>query len=129
VLFSQDEPPVPYLVEDRVIVSGDNFVSVNATVSYANEPVVSFSFDSKGKARFAEATSQNVGKPFAIILDYQVLSAPVIREPILGGTGQISGNFTMESAKELALILRSGPMGAKMKIVEVRTIAPGGVQN
>lgn len=130
VLFSQDEPPVPYLVEDRVIVSGDNIVDAQAVYNMAmNEPAVSFRFDAKGAARFGEATSQNVGKPFAIILDGQVLSAPVIREPILGGTGQISGNFTKESADDLALILRSGPMAATLKIVDVRTIAPGGVQN
>jgi SecD/SecF fusion protein len=130
VLYSQDDPPVPYLVENRVIVSGDNIVNAQATYNSAmNEPVVSFAFDAKGKTRFAEATSQNVGKPFAIILDNQVLSAPIIREPILGGTGQISGNFTKESADDLALLLRSGPMPAKLKIVEVRTIAPGGVQN
>ncbi|UCI05107.1 SecDF P1 head subdomain-containing protein [Mesorhizobium sp. B1-1-8] len=130
VLFSQDEPPVPYLVEDRVIVSGDNIVDARATYNAAMDaPVVSFRFDAKGTARFGEATSQNVGKPFAMILDNQVLSAPIIREPILGGSGQISGNFTKESADDLALILRSGPMAASLKIVEVRTIAPGGVQN
>ena len=130
VLYSQDDPPVPYLVENRVIVSGDSVVNAQATYNSAmNEPVVSFAFDTKGKTRFAQATSQNVGRPFAIILDNQVLSAPIIREPILGGTGQISGNFTKESAQDLALLLRSGPMPAKLKIVDVRTIAPGGVQN
>ncbi|MER9252521.1 hypothetical protein NKI59_12020 [Mesorhizobium sp. M0598] len=130
VLYSQDDPPIPYLVEDRVIVSGDNIVDARATYNSAmNEPVVSFNFDSKGTTRFAQATSQNVGKQFAMILDSQVLSAPVIREPILGGSGQISGNFTNESAKELALLLRSGPLPARLKIVEERTIAPGGGQN
>lgn len=130
VLYSQDDPPVPYLVEDRVIVSGENIVDAKATYSSdMNEPVISFNFDSKGKTRFAQATSQNVGKQFAMILDNQVLSAPIIREPILGGSGQISGNFTKESANGLALLLRSGPMPARLKIVEERTIAPGGVQN
>ncbi len=129
VLFSQDDPPVPYLVEDRVIVSGENIVDAKATSSYTNEPVVSFNFDSKGRARFAQATSQNVGKQFAMILDNQVLSAPIIREPILGGSGQISGNFTKESANDLALLLRSGPMPVGLKIVEERTIAPDEVQN
>ncbi|WP_192257295.1 SecDF P1 head subdomain-containing protein [Mesorhizobium caraganae] len=130
VLYSQDDPPVPYLVENRVIVSGDDIVDAQATVaSQTNWPVVSFSFNSKGKERFGWATSQYVGRPFAIILDGQVVSAPIIREPILGGAGQISGNLTKQSAGDLALLLRSGPMPAHLKILEERTIAPGGVQN
>ncbi|RVA20505.1 protein translocase subunit SecDF, partial [Mesorhizobium sp. M7D.F.Ca.US.004.03.1.1] len=85
VLYSQDDPPVPYLIENRVIVSGENLVDAQATYnSQNNEPVVSFRFDSKGAARFGQATAQNVGKLFAIILDNQVISAPQIREPILG---------------------------------------------
>ncbi|RUY83343.1 protein translocase subunit SecDF, partial [Mesorhizobium sp. M7A.F.Ca.CA.003.01.2.1] len=107
VLYSQDDPPVPYLIENRVIVSGENLVDAQATYnSQNNEPVVSFRFDSKGAARFGQATAQNVGKLFAIILDNQVISAPQIREPILGGTGQISGNFTAQSANDLAVLLR-----------------------
>ncbi|RWD17400.1 MAG: protein translocase subunit SecDF, partial [Mesorhizobium sp.] len=79
VLYSQDDPPVPYLIENRVIVSGENLVDAQATYnSQTNEPVVSFTFDSKGAARFGQATSQNVGKLFAIILDNQVISAPQI---------------------------------------------------
>jgi SecD/SecF fusion protein len=130
VLYSRDDPPEPYLIENRVIVSGENILNATATNSPAlNEPVVSFQFDKKGTERFAAITSQNVGKPFAMILDNQVLSAPIIREPILGGTGQISGNFTKQSAQDLALLLRSGAMPAKLAIVEQRTIAPGGDQH
>src|SRR5690606_39931574 len=99
VLYSQDDPPVPYLIEDRVIVAGENLVDAQATFNQqTSEPVVSFRFDAKGASRFGQATQQNVGRLFAIVLDNQVISAPQIREPILGGTGQISGSFTTDSA-------------------------------
>ncbi|WP_292398438.1 protein translocase subunit SecD, partial [Mesorhizobium sp.] len=126
VLYSQDDPPVPYLIENRVIVSGENLTDAQATYnSQTNEPVVSFTFDSKGAARFGQATSQNVGKLFAIILDNQVISAPQIREPILGGSGQISGNFTAESANDLAVLLRAGALPATLTVIEERTVGPG----
>jgi len=125
VLYSTDDPPVPYLIEDRVIVSGENLVDAQATFDQrTSEPVVSFRFDSKGAARFGQATQQNVGRLFAIILDNQVISAPQIREPILGGTGQISGNFTAQSANDLAVLLRAGALPADLKIVEERTVGP-----
>ena len=89
------------------------------------EPIVSFRFNSTGARKFAEATQQNVGKPFAIILDSKVISAPVIREPILGGTGQISGNFTVEQANDLAILLRAGALPAPLTVVEERTVGPG----
>ena len=80
VIYSMDDPPVPYLIEDRVIVSGENLVDAQATFdSRTNEPVVSFRFDAKGATRFGQATQQNVGRLFAIILDNQVISAPQIR--------------------------------------------------
>lgn len=126
VLYSKDDPPVPYLIENRVIVSGENLVDAQATFnSQTNEPVVSFRFDSKGATRFGQATQQNVGKLFAIILDNQVISAPQIREPILGGTGQISGNFTAQSANDLAVLLRAGALPATLTVVEERTVGPG----
>ena len=124
-MYSQDDPPVPYLIENRVIVSGENLVDAQATFDQrTNEPVVSFRFDAKGAARFGAATQQNVGKLFAIILDEQVISAPQIREPILGGTGQISGNFTVQSANDLAVLLRAGALPADLTIVEERTVGP-----
>jgi len=89
------------------------------------EPIVSFRFNSIGARKFAEATQQNVGKPFAIILDGKVISAPVIREPILGGTGQISGNFTVEQANDLAILLRAGALPVALTVVEERTVGPG----
>lgn len=125
VMYSQDDPPVPYLIENRVIVSGENLVDAQASYDQrTNEPVVTFRFDTKGAARFGQATQQNVGRPFAIILDNQVISAPRINEPILGGSGQISGNFSPESANDLAVLLRAGALPADLTIVEERTVGP-----
>ncbi len=126
VMYSQDDPPIPYLVESRVIVSGESLVDAQASFNQqTNEPVVSFRFDTKGSQRFAQATQQNVGRPFAIILDKQVISAPVIREPIIGGSGQISGNFTVDSANDLAVLLRAGALPATLTVIEERTVGPG----
>lgn len=125
IMYSTDDPPVPYVIESRVIVSGENLVDAQATFDQrTSEPVVSFRFDAKGAARFGQATQQNVGRPFAIILDNEVISAPRINEPILGGTGQISGNFTSESANDLAVLLRAGALPADLTIVEERTVGP-----
>src|SRR5690606_8281114 len=119
------DPPVPYLIENRIIVSGENLVDAQATFDQrTNEPVVSFRFDSKGAQRFGSATQQNVGRLFAIVLDDQVISAPQIREPILGGTGQISGSFSVQGANDLAVLLRAGALPADLTIVEERTVGP-----
>jgi protein-export membrane protein SecD len=88
------------------------------------EPVVAFRFNSAGARRFAEITSQNVGKPFAIVLDNKVITAPVIRSPIIGGSGIISGNFTVESGNDLSLLLRAGALPAPLKIIEERSVGP-----
>ncbi|WP_406871660.1 protein translocase subunit SecDF [Aminobacter sp. P9b] len=125
VMYSQDDPPIPYLIENRVIVSGENLVDAQATFDQrTSEAVVSFRFDGKGASRFGQATQQNVGRLFAIILDNQVISAPRINEPILGGSGQISGSFTAESANDLAVLLRAGALPADLTIVEERTVGP-----
>lgn len=125
VMYSQDDPPVPYLIENRIIVSGENLVDAQASYDQrTSEPVVTFRFDAKGAARFGQATQQNVGRLFAIILDNQVISAPRINEPILGGSGQISGNFSPESANDLAVLLRAGALPADLTIVEERTVGP-----
>jgi protein-export membrane protein SecD len=84
--------------------------------------VVTFRFDAVGAKRFGKVTQDNVGLPFAIVLDNKVISAPVIREPILGGTGQISGNFTVQRANDLAVLLRSGALPAKLTVIEERTV-------
>jgi preprotein translocase subunit SecD len=112
------------IVQRRVMISGENLVDAQATFQ-DNQPVVSFRFDSVGARRFGEATRDNVGRRFAIVLDNKVISAPVIREPILGGSGIISGSFTVESAQDLALLLRAGALPAPLNILEERTVGPG----
>ena len=125
VMYSTDDPPQAYLIETRVIVSGENLVDAQATFDQrTSEPVVSFRFDNRGATLFGQATQANVGKLFAIILDNQVISAPQIREPILGGTGQISGNFSVEGANDLAVLLRAGALPATLTIIEERTVGP-----
>ena len=115
-----------YLIEKRVLVSGGDLVDAQPGFDQrSNEPIVSFRFNSSGARKFAEATQQNVGKPFAIVLDNKVISAPVIREPILGGSGQISGNFTVQQANDLAILLRAGALPAPLTIIEERTVGPG----
>jgi SecD/SecF fusion protein len=125
VLYGEGEAAEPYLVEKRVIISGEDLVDAQASFNQQNnEPVVTFRFDSRGAQRFAQATQQNVGRPFAIILDNRVISAPVIREPIIGGSGQISGNFTVQGANDLAVLLRAGALPATLTVVEERTVGP-----
>lgn len=115
-----------YLIEKRVLVSGGDLVDASPGFDQrTNEPVVNFRFNSSGARKFAEATQANVGKPFAIVLDNQVVSAPVIREPILGGQGQISGNFTVQEANDLAILLRAGALPAPLTIVQENTVGPG----
>jgi len=112
-------------IDKRVILSGDNLD--NARPSFSNETsesVVSFTLDRVGSKRFAKVTSNNVGKRLAIILDNKIVSAPQIREPILGGNGQISGNFNLQSASDLALLLRSGALPAPLNVIEERTVGP-----
>jgi preprotein translocase subunit SecD len=116
--------PRRYVVKKRVMVSGDTLTNAAATFQQG-QPVVSFTFDSVGAKRFADATRDNVGKIFAIVLDNKVISAPVIREPILGGRGVISGHFTVQGAQDLALLLRAGALPAPLKILEERTVGPG----
>ncbi|MBZ9789162.1 protein translocase subunit SecD [Rhizobium sp. 3T7] len=123
VTMLKDEEGNSYPVLDRVEISGDRLS--DARVSFdpnTHEPVVSFRFDSAGATRFADITRQNVGNPFAIVLDDKVLSAPVIREPITGGSGQISGNFSADSATTLAAMLRAGALPAKLTVIEERTV-------
>ena len=115
---------ISYIVSDRVIVSGENLADAQATF-HDGEAVVSFRFDALGGRRFGDATKENVGRPFAIILDNKVISAPVIKEPILGGQGIISGRFTAESARDLALLLRAGALPAPLQVVEEKTVGPG----
>lgn len=125
LLYSVDDPPIPYVIETREIVSGENLEDAQAGFDQqTNEAIVTFRFDGTGAQRFGRATQENVGRPFAIVLDDQVISAPVIREPILGGSGQISGNFTVDGANDLAILLRAGALPLKPTFVEERTVGP-----
>lgn len=124
LLPSAEKNGRPMVVQKRVMVSGDTLVDAQPTFQNG-EPVVSFKFDSVGGRRFGEATRQNTGHLFAIVLDNKIISAPVIREPILGGSGVISGRFTTQSAQDLALLLRAGALPAPIKILEERTVGPG----
>ena len=107
----------------QIIVSGDQLIDAKQEYDQDQRVVVGFTFDTQGGRRFAQATQANTGKPFAIIVDGQVISAPNINEPILGGRGQISGGFTVESANELAIALRSGKLPVALKVVEERTVS------
>ena len=109
----------------RAMVNGDQLVDAQQAFDQtSNEPVVNIRFDSRGSHAFARVTRENVGKPFAIVLDEVVLSAPNINEPILGGSAQISGSFTVQSATDLAVQLRSGKLPVELKVIEERTVGP-----
>jgi preprotein translocase subunit SecD len=114
------------VIERRIMVSGEDLTDAQPGFDQRNgEPIVSFRFNTNGARRFAQVTQENVGKPFAIVLDNEVISAPVIREPILGGSGQISGSFTVQAANDLAILLRAGALPAPLTIIEERTVGPG----
>ena len=126
LLYSASQPKTPYLVEKRILVSGGDLTDAQPGFDQrTSEPIVSFRFNTSGARKFAQVTQENVGKPFAIVLDNEVISAPVIREPILGGSGQISGSFTVQSANDLAILLRAGALPAPLTIIEERTVGPG----
>ena len=111
-------------VKRRVMVSGDQLVDAKQSFDQNGQAVVSIKFNTAGARRFGRVTQENVNKPFAIILDDKVLSAPNINEPILGGQAQISGNFTVETANQLAVSLASGKLPVKLNVIEERTIGP-----
>lgn len=117
--------PRMYLLQKRIMVSGENLTNARPTVDENNSPAVSFTFDSIGTKKFGKVTTENVQRLFAIVLDNEVISAPIIREPILGGRGQISGSMTVEEANDLALLLRAGALPAPLFPVEERSVGPG----
>jgi preprotein translocase subunit SecD len=122
----KDHNQVPYVIQKRIMVSGEDLTDAQPGFDQrTSEPIVTFRFNSNGARRFAQVTQENVGRPFAIVLDNEVISAPVIREPILGGSGQISGSFTVEQANDLAILLRAGALPAPLTIIEERTVGPG----
>ena len=121
--FEEDEEEA--FVSKRIIMSGDNLLDAQPRVdSETNETIVSFTLDRVGAKRFGKATSTGIGKQLAIVLDGKIISAPVIRDTIASGSGQISGGFTFQSATDLALLLRSGALPAPLNIIEERTVGP-----
>jgi SecD/SecF fusion protein len=111
-----------YPIEERIALSGDRLTDARGGFDQANQPVVTFRLDNLGARQFGDITRANVGKPFAIVLDGKVLSAPVIREPIIGGSGQISGGFTVQQTSDLAALLRAGALPAPLTVIEERTV-------
>jgi preprotein translocase subunit SecD len=126
VLMSSTSPKIPYVIKKQVLVSGGDLTDAQPGFDQrSGEPIVSFRFNTSGSRKFAQATSENVGQPFAIVLDNEVISAPVIREPITGGSGQISGSFTVQQVNDLAILLRAGALPAPLTVIEERTVGPG----
>ncbi|MGO9132923.1 MAG: protein translocase subunit SecD [Methylovirgula sp.] len=122
----QVDVPGTLPVEKHVMVQGEDLTDAQPGFdSRTQEPVVNFRFNIRGGQQFGEVTSENVGRLFAIVLDGKVISAPRILSPITGGSGQISGHFTVESANNLAILLRAGALPAKLSIIEERTVGPG----
>lgn len=117
--------PIYYVIKKPVMISGD--LLVNATTGFSSvdsQPVVNIRFNNLGAKKFADITKENVGKPFAIVLDNKILTAPRINEPILGGSAQISGRFTTREANDLAILLRAGALPAPLEVIEERTVGP-----
>ncbi len=123
--FLLQETQEQIIVSKRIILSGENLIDAQPRYdNLNNEPIVAFSLDRLGSQRFGRATTQNIGKKIAIILDDEAISAPVIRDAITGGNGTISGNFTFQGATDLALLLRSGALPTPLTVVEERTVGP-----
>lgn len=122
-LPSADEGDQAYVIKNRVMVSGENLEDAQATFNQG-QPVVSIRFNGLGGKQFGKVTSDNVGRPFAIVLDGHVISAPRINEPILGGSAIISGSFTIQGAQDLALLLRAGALPAPLNVIEQRSVGP-----
>ncbi|MRX49404.1 protein translocase subunit SecD [Paracoccus sp. S-4012] len=121
---SLDEPGVFYALDEVPVVTGEDLVDARPAFDMNGQPSVTFRFNPSGAKRFGTFTANNVGQPFAIVLDDQVISAPVIREAIPGGTGQISGSMNIDQSNELAVLLRAGALPAEMTFLEERTIGP-----
>lgn len=124
LLPSMDEPGVYYIVEETPVVSGEQLVDSQPSFDQNNRPAVSFRFDSSGARKFGDYTAANIGAPFAIVLDNEVISAPVIQSHIPGGSGIITGTFSVEESTQLAVLLRAGALPAEMNFLEERTVGP-----
>ena len=124
LLPSMNEKGLYYIVEETPVVSGEELVDAQPAFDQNNRPSVSFRFDGTGARTFGDYTAANIGKPFAIVLDNEVISAPVIQSHIPGGSGIITGSFTVEESTQLAVLLRAGALPAEMTFLEERTIGP-----
>lgn len=124
LLPSIDEEGVYYIVEETPVVSGEELVDAQPSFDQNGQPAVSFRFDTTGARKFGDYTAANIGAPFAIILDNEVISAPVIQSHIPGGSGIITGRFSVEDSTQLAVLLRAGALPAEMTFLEERTIGP-----
>lgn len=111
-----------FLVKRRILVSGENLTKAEVTADQNNQTAIGFRFDGAGARRFGEATANNIGRPFAIVLDGQVISAPTIISAITGGTGQITGSYTIEEASEMVNLLNGGALPAPLNVIERRTV-------
>jgi protein-export membrane protein SecD len=119
-----DEPNVLLPILRRALLTGDMLVDARPDFDISGRSVVNFRFDSLGARKFADITRDNVNKRFAVVLDDEVITAPNINEPIIGGSGQISGDFNVEGANDLAILLRAGALPAPLKVIEERTVGP-----
>ena len=119
------DPDIKYLIEKKSSVGGENLVDAKASFDTNEGHAVSFRFDTTGAQKFGKATTENIGKRFAVVLDGVIITAPVIRSAITGGSGIISGNFTSQEATDLAVLLRAGALPAPLSIVEERSVGPG----
>jgi preprotein translocase subunit SecD len=124
LLPSLDEDGIYYIIEESPVVSGEDLVDAQPSFDQNGQPAVSFRFDTTGARKFGDYTAANIGAPFAIVLDEEVISAPVIQSHIPGGSGIITGNFTVEDSTRLAVLLRAGALPAEMTFLEERTIGP-----
>lgn len=126
VVPSAEQDGLWLVLDEAPLMTGEDLADAQTGFNQqTSEAVVNFRLSTSGGRTFADVTTQNVGRQFAIVLDDEVISAPVIREPIVGGSGQISGSFTVETANDLAILLRAGSLPAKLTIVEERTVGPG----
>ena len=115
----------PYLLEKEVEIEGDDIIyAAPGFLSGTDQPIATFLFNAHGARRFAHVTAENVGRPFAIVINERVMSAPVIREPITGGSGQISGNFTLQEANTVAMQLRSAALPGRLTVVDKQVVPP-----
>jgi preprotein translocase subunit SecD len=124
-VFYEFKTKAPHLLMKDIAMDGEDIIDAAPGFDSRNrEPIVSFRFNARGTRHFAQITADNVGRPFAIVLDDQVVSSPVIREPITGGSGQISGNFTLEEANTIAILLRSGTLPGRLSVVDRQVVEP-----